>query len=261
MSIIEPNTPVETQAVETASAPAEPVEAQDLFDAGADSFPREYVEKLRNEAADYRTKYAPYRDTFGEAGDDVRDYLLELNGLLLSPDKAAAATELRDLLKHLDPESPEAEAVKEAIEELPDDDTPLTMKQWKDIQLKEATETKEKEGIESIYSTARELSTDWANYDKDTDNFGDMAALLFVATNQTKGDLSAAHALREERYNKTVEDEVERRLGEIKSGNRKWAPVISGGGSPTEEPNTPKTWEDAAKSAKRRIAAIIEGGG
>ena len=239
-------------AVEAApvDAPAEP----DLFEAGADQFPRAYVEKLRQEAADYRTKYAPYRDTFTDVDPDVQEYLLDLNKQLLT-DPAGAAAELRELLDRIDPKSAEGKAVAAAIEEIPED-KPLTLKEWKTIQAADAKKTAAEKEVESIYDLAKKLD---ASYDKDTDDFGDLASLLYVASHRTKGDLEKAHALRSERFNKIVEGEVEKRLADIKSGARKWAPVSSTGSTPIEPKNEPKTFAEARKRSESRLARILQG--
>lgn len=253
-------TPVESGDTSQPAPDQETSTEVDLFDTGADTFPREYVEKLRKEAGDYRTKYAPYRDAFGDVSEEVQEYLLDLNRLLISPDKSAAAAELKDLLKHLEPGSPEAAKVEAAIESTEvEEDKPLTLKEWKSIQEGEKAKAAETDSVEQIYSQARELSTDWANYDKDADEFGDMASLLFVATNKTKGDLEAAHKLRADRYEAAVSEEVDKRLNSIREGSLKWAPIVSTGTSPAEEPVTPKTWEDARKRANSRISRILEG--
>lgn len=242
-------------------APTEPAPEADPFDTGADTFPRSYVEKLRNEAADYRTKYAPYRDTFGDEIDpDVKDYLLDLNRLLISPDKKAAVSELRDLLKTLDPDSAEGKAVEAAIDDAIDPDAPLTLKQWEKYEAGRAAKNKAEQDVASIYDEAKALSTPWANYDKDGDQYGDVPSLLFVATTKFKGDLKAAHDFREQRFTSAVNAEVERRLGEIKTGASKWAPVIVSSTTPAQESESPKTFSEARKRANSRLAKILDGG-
>ena len=241
-------------AGEPAATNASAAEA-DPFDTGADSFPRSYVEKLRNEAADYRTKYAPYRDTFAEVDESVQEYLLDLNRQLIQDPKGAVA-ELRDLLKQLDPDSAEGQAVQAKLDEIPED-KPLTIKEWKAIQEREQAVAAEKQGVQSIKDTAKSLDP---SYDADTDKYGDLASLLFIATHQTNGDLEKAHALRSERFNTAVDAEVEKRLAEIKSGARKWAPVQAVGASPVIESEGPKTFADARKRANARMEKILAGG-
>jgi len=254
MSLIEPSaTPADSVPV-TDAPPAEPAGDVDPFDTGADSFPRSYVEKLRNEAADYRTKYAPYRDTFGDVDPTVQEYLLDLNRTLIQDPKAAVA-ELRDLLKQLDPDSAEGQAVQATLDEIPDD-KPLTLKEFRELQAKEQAAEAEKQGIEQIKATAKSLDP---SYDAATDEYGDLASLLFIASHKTGGDLQKAHELRAERFNSAVEAEVEKRIAEIKSGARKWAPVQATGTSPAEEPDTPKTFADARKRANARMERIFSG--
>lgn len=242
----------------TSAEPAAPQAEVDLFDdAAVTTFPREYVEKLRREAGDYRTKYAPFRDTFDGADEDVQEYLLGVNRMLLTPgDKTDAIAELKDLLKHLEPNSEAAEAVEAKLDEI-DEDAPLTLRQWNEIQAKKSEKEKGEADIATIYSTAKALDP---SYDKDGDEYGDLASLLFIASNKTKGDLGAAHKLRADRFSAAVEAEVERRLGDIKTGARKWAPITSTGDAPIEPKDEPKTYAEARKRGDSRIARILQQG-
>ena len=245
--------------IEPTDAPTEaPVADVDIFDDAATSqFPREYVEKLRREAADYRTKYAPYRDTFEGVDPDTAEYLLDVNRLLLSPDKTGAIAELRDLLKHLDPDSAAGQAVATAIDDAAvDPDAPLTLNQWEKIQSDKASKQKSEDDVNSIYETAKSLDP---SYDRDHDEYGDLSSLLFIATHKTKGDLAKAHAFRSERFNKVVEAEVEKRLSEVRDGSRKWAPATSTGDVPAEPKDEPKTFADARKRASARIDRFYAG--
>lgn len=254
MSLIEPSTPAPDAPVTDAPPTGEPVAEADPFDTGADTFPRSYVEKLRNEAADYRTKYAPYRDTFGDVAPEVQEYLLDLSKQLITDPKAAAA-ELRDLLKTIDPNSAEGQAVQATLDEIPED-KPLTLKEFRELQAKEQAIEAEKQGIEAIKTTAKGLDP---SYDAASDEYGDLASLLFIATHKTDGDLQKAHELRVERFNKAVDAVVEQRLAEIKSGARKWAPVQATGASPAEEPDAPKTYAEARRRAQARAARFLSG--
>src|SRR5688572_11490693 len=49
----------------------------DPFDSGSDTFDRAYVEKLRQESANYRTKAKPYEETFGTYSDEDREIWFE----------------------------------------------------------------------------------------------------------------------------------------------------------------------------------------
>lgn len=246
---------IETSAPEADPTPVDqtPAPEPDLFDdPAAQTFPREYVEKLRREAAEYRTSYAPYRDTFGSADDDVREYLLDLNRMILDPNKRdAAVEELEALLSTMSPgERKRAEATLEG--DTVDPDKPLTLKEWEKIQAKKDADAKAAGEVEAIYSQAAGLSTDWANYDKAGDEFGDLASLLFIATNKTKGDLQKAHELRAERFNAAVEAAVNAKLEAIRTGSEKWAPVRPAGTTVAEEPDTPKTFAEAKRRAMQR---------
>lgn len=56
-----------------------------------------YVEELRQEAAKYRTKFAPYRDAFDGYDDRETSFLLSLVTQLKAPDPSQAAKVMRDM--------------------------------------------------------------------------------------------------------------------------------------------------------------------
>jgi len=65
-----------------------------------DTFDRAYVEKLRSEAARYRTSLRPFEDAFGDFDDNERSFLF---GMLaeLNKDPTAGAVQFRDMAKSI----------------------------------------------------------------------------------------------------------------------------------------------------------------
>jgi hypothetical protein len=244
--------PVVDAAPVTDAPAVETAPEVDPFDSGADSFPRDYVEKIRHEAAEYRTKYAPYRDTFEGASPEQQTYLLDVNRLILT-DPAAAAAELRELASILGGTPDEIqEAVEQFASDEPvvaDDDKPLTLAEWKAIQAQEAAKAEREAGVQAIIAEANSLG--YAH--GDADEYGDTAALLYIASHKTGGDLAKAHELRSQRFAEAVQAEVDKQIEEIRSGARKWAPVSQGGAAaPAEAADSPKTFADARKRARAR---------
>ena len=105
-----------------------------------DTFPRAYVEKLRAEAAKFRTELQPYKQSFGDFNDDEKSFLFEMLETL-NADPAAGAVKFRDMSRNILDEKffdgldlPAVEPVKEveASEEAEgDDQVSLTEAQMK----------------------------------------------------------------------------------------------------------------------------------
>ncbi len=227
----------------------------DLFDTDTDTFPREYVERLRTEAADYRTKYAPFRDTFKDHDEDVRDYVLDLNQKLLSPDKSAWVAEVKSLLKEIEG-TPEGDALEEAtgitLETDDDLDKPLTRRQLQELETKRANEAAQAEITRNIHET---LTGHGYKQGKE-DPWGDTAAVISMASMHYNGDINAAHAARSARFAEAVEAAVAERIESIRSGSEQFPAVTSGGaGSPnTQEEHTgPKDFSWARKRVNARL--------
>lgn len=246
----------EESAVDTAPVQTEVAEADLFDDPDLDRFPREYVEKLRAEAADYRTKYQPYRDTFNGVEDpDVLDYVLDLNKKLLSDDKSEWVAEVKELLKSLDPA--DAEALSDATGITPgtdedDLDRPLTRRELMEERQREEAQAAEKAGIAKIHNELKDLGYAQGREDK----YGDTAAVISLASLHTGGDLQKAHQLRAERFATAVEEAVNAKLEEIRSGSAGF-PAMSSGSSAGQIIEGPKTFADAKKRAHARLTANV----
>lgn len=270
MSDIQPDLGGEPTGDAAGAAEAAAVEDfLDSLDLSAESFPREYVEKIRNEAASYRTKYAPYRDIFGEVPDEVREYILnDVVAPLVSATPGTALDELYDLVERIhsiDNTKPrwaqQAEAVGAAEPTtvaptkppVDDENTPLTKAEWKRIQAEEAQAERERNAVEEILAGAESLG-----YHRTGELGDDMASLLYLSTHVTKGDINKAHEIRLQRFNEAVEAAVEARIADLRSGASKWPPVSTSGQSAIPEgAASPKTFAEAAARAKKRLEAAF----
>lgn len=143
-----------------------------------DTFDREYVEKLRAEAAGYRTKLRPYEQAFGDFNDSEKSFLF---GMLetLNGDPAAGAVQFRDMAKNIlaenfyegldDFPTPEAPAEDKTTEEK-EDQVSLTPEQ-----LAAELDRREKAAQEAAEAKARQAADDaavQAVYDEITEATG-----------------------------------------------------------------------------------------
>lgn len=249
--------PISAPAPQEGAPPA--AEADPFENAATETFPRAYVEKLRNEAAKYRTDYAPYRDTFGDADEDLRDYVLNDIVKPLLTDPASALDELYGIVERIhDANKTVPKWLEKQItqaEDAVDPDAPLTLKQWEGIQAKKAADEAQANGLKEIMSATTALG--YPANAKDDPN-GDLASLFAISTNHTKGDLQKAHEIRVNRFNEAVEAALEVRLQEIKDGARKWPAVSTTGSSPAEAKDEPKTFAEARKRAGLRLDKYFE---
>jgi len=233
-----------------------------------DTFPREYVEKLRHEAASYRNEFKPYRDVFKDVSPELRDYILyDVAGPLVSADPTTALDELYELVErvhtvkgdqprwaqqiaeHTGEAAPAASPVAPAKPAESSDDPVLTVSQWRALQEEDRRKEEEANGINSIFAKAEELG-----YHKEGEFGDDMAALLYLSTHVTKGDMEAAHALRASRYQAALDAAVEAKLEELRSGAAKWPSVsVSTAGTPAPTGDEPKTFEEANARARKRL--------
>jgi hypothetical protein len=226
--------PAETAPASTPSAPATP--AADPFDSGAESFPRSYVEKLRQEAADRRTAVKPYEEAFSAYGAEERDVWLQI-AKLTAEDPATAKGIMEDLFKSMldepEPEIPSAE-----------DDKPLTRKEMQDFLAAQESAKQEAAAVSAVEKEAESLGYkqgDW-NY----------FALLKRAMTDHNGDLQEAHKAFEADKQKIIDEYVS---GKQASGD-KFAPGMAGGSAPADPSGgAPKTFEQAKASAKARMLA------
>src|SRR5213078_902491 len=93
-----------------ATAPEPAATADDPWDTGAAQFDRPYVTKIRNEAANLRERFAPFRDTFEDMDQEDQQAWLYL-AQEYKRDPQAAAAHFETVAKQLRGETDPAEEV------------------------------------------------------------------------------------------------------------------------------------------------------
>lgn len=186
--------PTPEPTAEASAAPATP-EAPVPADppADAETFPREYVERLRTENANYRTRAKTYEDVFEGYADEDREFLLEVvKGIKADPN--ATADQLRQVLDHIEANAPTAPPAAPSTGE----PQYLTQADF-DRMLSERDAAKERDQqIATIQSEAEKLG-----YEKGSAQY---VSLLHIASTQTDGDLSKAHEAMQAERQKIIDE-------------------------------------------------------
>jgi hypothetical protein len=248
---------VDAPAAEPAAA--EPVTpepaAEDTFDPNleADQYPKSYVERLRKEAAGYRTRAQEYDDVFGNIDPQDRQIWLGMARETYRDPKAGAewmAKVSQGVLEGLSPEEAVDAAGAEPTQK-PDaegaDDEPLTkagLEKWYADRRAAEKATEEQESlVRSIVKDAEGLG-----YKENTADFNN---LLWIAVNETGNDLSKAHEVMQASRQAIIDSWVE----EKRKGG---ATLTPGTGVPTVgAPTQIKSMADAHRAAKARIEGTL----
>ncbi len=222
---------------EAVAAPeAAPEEVQgDLFDSPeTDQFPREYVEKLRNEAAKYRTKAKDF-EVFDRYEEDQRKGWTELAAAMLE-DPSQGAKTMKEIAEQIlseyadsgeDAPSPE-DAREEASEFLNKADLDRYMQEYQDKQEQERL-------VSSIESEAKTLG-----YEPGTEDY---VSLMWLNANKTGGDLKAAHELKKQAKQAAIDEYLASKAAEADG-----TPAAAAGAIPSQE-NGPPTDLQGSKAA------------
>jgi hypothetical protein len=204
-------------AAEAPAAPAQEAPAQppvtesapvDLdADLEGDKFDRAYVERLRKEAAGYRSKAKTYDDVFSQYEDADRQAFLDLAKMLRENPKAAAeemSAAAQEILKQYTEANPAADV------DLDPDSQYMTKAEYARIQ-QEAAIAAETQAIEA---EARELG--YVVSTKDVD----YRMLLTIAQNETNGDLKAAHSKLEARNQAIIDSYLAAKTADAENSPR-----------------------------------------
>lgn len=226
--VVDASPPADTSA----STPAPGVPTPD-DPAQQDTFDRAYVEKLRQESAGYRTRAKTYDEAFDGFDDESREVFLGLaKDLVNSPE--AAARRMIEVSKQLLGEDfdsaltgPPPALTREDAERL-----------WAE---KEAARGQE-DAIRAVQNEARELG-----YKDDTP---DMSELFWFASNQTGGDLKAAHEKVEARKQAAIDEFLEKKRAAGESFTTPTTAGITAGGD--GEPA--HTFEEASARLRARLS-------
>ena len=205
-------------------------------DPEAQQFPREYVEKLRKEAADRRAGSKPFQEAFEGYEQEEVDVLLGLVRTL-SSDPKTAAQQMAMIV----------ESINEAYKDEEDAGggkapEPVTAA---DVE-KMLTEREQKSKVDAVTAeiekTAKELG-----YEKDSEDY---IQLLWLANNKTNYDLKAAHGLIEGKRQAVIDKYLADKQAEA-DGSLKRGPA----GGPAGESNPVKDFSDARARLEARLKA------
>lgn len=220
------------------SSPEADTAPADEFDTGAETFDRAYVEKLRKEAASYRTKAQPYAEVFDGIADEDREVLLDMARQYKTDPKAAISyfeqvtNGLRETF---------AEEIARTEDEL---NRPLTRGELDKIFAERETKSKQEADTARITAEAKDLG-----YDADNPM---LVTLLDLASKTPGGDLKAAHDKIEALYEARVQAAIDKMKADADSSPT--APSSGSGAAPSGERQL-KTWNDADAAFRARLEA------
>lgn len=228
---------------EVTTEPEAPAEVE-----GIEALPESWqaeVKRLRSEAAERRVAAKQF-EAFDRFDANDRAFLLELVEDLSSPERQGAAAErMRDVAERLLGGEITQEEAQDELEEIADDeDKPLTVKEWKAMQAKEAEEKAQAAAISEIESEAKSLG-----YEPNT---AEWTLLMYHASQDTKGDLAKAHEIIAGQRQAIIDAWVE----EQKAKGAKWITVPGAAQTSATEPSQIKNLADARKSLEARLDTI-----
>lgn len=215
---------------------------------GPDEFTPEYVHKLREEAASYRTEASKFKDTFDGYDESEVEAFLDL-ARTLKTDPVTAAEWFEQVAKNIRGGQTPEQAAEQATTAAPSpaDDRPLTRAELDAYIAERETQRAQAEAqqnaIKEIHSEMKELGVD-------PDSIDGMAVMK-VAYEQTGGDIKAAYKIAvEDRRNAVIEAYLAEKAKDADiAGNT--APGI--GGIPSGE-RAIKNLDDSAAAMKERLA-------
>lgn len=211
----------------------------------ADEFTPEYVHKLREEAADYRTKASKFTDTFDGYEDAEIEAFLDL-ARTLKTDPQTAAEWFEQVAQNIKGgQAPAAPAQQQAAPAA--DDRPLTRAEL-DAYIAERDRARSEQeaqqnAIKEIHSEIKELGVDPDSLDG--------LAVMKVAYEQTGGDIKAAYKIAvEDRRNSWIEQYLAEKE---KDGGVAGSVPDGVGGIPSTERKI-KSLDDAVAAMKDRLS-------
>lgn len=226
--------PAPDPAPDTEQAPA----AEDK----PETFDREYVEKLRHEAAGRRTAIKPYEEAFGAFDEESRATYLRLAADIGSGD-AARQREAAAQFEAIAQKIKGAETPVTPSGEPDPDQQPLTKAEWKALQA----EQNEKDNLDRLVGEI-EAEAKSAGIEPNTPRY---ASYLFIMQQpDVAGDHTKALAALEAQEQQTID----RYAASVASGSAKWPTQAGGASAPPGEETKPRSWKDARAAASALIA-------
>jgi hypothetical protein len=194
-------------------------------------FSAEYVAGVRNEAARYRTEANRYKQAFEGYDDETVDTWLTAVATWKEDPATVAEWMVEQGSPYLDKNN--EEAFNEA-------EMPLTRYELQEILAERDNESATEMAVQSVMSEASELG-----YEPGSSEY---IQLLYIANNETEGDLVAAAEVLDQQYTKMIEAYIAE-----KSGNM--APPPTGGIAANQDGVI--DWKEARAAAEQRIQNIL----
>ena len=194
-------------------------------------FSAEYVAGVRNEAARYRTEANRYKQAFEGYDDETVDTWLTAVATWKEDPATVAEWMVEQGSPYLDKNN--EEAFNEA-------EMPLTRNDLQQILAERDNESATDMAVQSVMSEASELG-----YEPGSSEY---IQLLYIANNETEGDLVAAAEVLDQQYTKMIEAYIAE-----KSGNM--APPPTGGIAANQDGVI--DWKEARAAAEQRIQNIL----
>lgn len=237
-----------TEEISTEEAPG----VDEQVDAGTDDASTEsaepkvydeaYVKRLRDENAKYRTRAKEYEEVYSDLDDEDRATWLELAKAWKTDPRAGA--EQMDRIAKAALEQFQQD-VAEAEEEL---DRPLTHREFAEMQTKAKQDAEDAANVARINSEAEALGYTVGTRAHRT--------LLMVAAEEVPdGDLKKAHEILEAERLSEIEKFVAKKARDAEDGPT--IPPAGNGTTPSGEKQL-KTWDDADRAVKARLAAAFK---
>lgn len=245
-----PEEVVETGAAAAEGTPAGGAPATDPFDdAKVESFDRKYVESLRQEAADRRTRHQPYEQAFNAWTEDDRSVWLE-SVALAAQDPVKGAERLREIAESLSPSQARELGLEPSkgqgeVKDLDPDSKYLTNDQLDERLKRERLEQETATQLTLIKAQAKDMG-----YEDGSEEYW---RLMWVANNVTKGDLSAADKHMKDERQKIVDDFIAEKRAQAE--NNPLNPQGRGG----RQENPIKNFKDARGAVEARLEAARGG--
>ena len=215
---------VEAVEVDTPEIDTSVVEEPPVFSA-------EYVAGVRNEAARYRTEANRYKQAFEGYDDEAVDTWLTAVATWKEDPATVAEWMVEQGSPYLDKNNEEAFDQAEM---------PLTRNELQQILAERDNESATEMAVQSVMSEASELG-----YEPGSSEY---IQLLYIANNETEGDLVAAAEVLDQQYTKMIEAYIAE-----KSGNM--APPPTGGIAANQDGVI--DWKEARAAAEQRIQNIL----
>jgi len=241
---------VATPEVPAAAEPTttEPAAAGENDGSGAgapETFDREYVEKLRDEAAKYRTRSKELESKFEGWDPEDRDLFLDISKDLLSKDPKAAAAAAAKLKGVSEKIAAEVGAIEDELER------PLTKAEMEQFIAEKEAEREKQTALNQVLSESKALG-----YEPGSREF---AELTWRAINDKEagGTIAGAHERILAEIAAFEQQVIDKYVAGKKGQAESFPKTPTDGAAPGTTNEPPKTFEEARARARARAAAQV----